>query len=82
MWLSHKPKELSKWNNNTFYLISQVLSIRITKQTSRNVADTIFKSTIPEKNPEAQIKSPSVEQDSITLVCGKSKKDLWFKINI
>ena len=53
-----------------------MLSIRITKQTSRNVADTIFKSTIPEKNPEAQIKSPSVEQDSITLVCGKSKKDL------
>ena len=40
IWLSQERKELSKWNKKTFFLDSQVLSIRHTKETSKNVADT------------------------------------------
>ena len=42
IWFSHKQKEFSKWNKKTFYLVSQVLSFRLRKQTSKNVADIAF----------------------------------------
>ena len=38
-WLSQERKELSMWTS----LISQMLSLRLEKQTSKNVADTTFK---------------------------------------
>ena len=41
--LSQERKELSKWNKKTFSPVSQVLSFRHTKQTSKNVPDTAFK---------------------------------------
>ena len=36
-------EELLKGNKKFFFLVSQVLSLRHTKQTSKNVADTTFK---------------------------------------
>ena len=44
IWLSQEWKELSKWSF-LFFQVSQVLSFRHTKQTSKNVADTAFKAT-------------------------------------
>ena len=41
IWLSQERKELSKWKEKHF--VSQVLSFRLTKQASENVADTTFK---------------------------------------
>ena len=35
IWLSQKQKELSKWNRKAFFLVSQVLSFRHKKQTSK-----------------------------------------------
>ena len=43
IWLSQERKELSKWNKKIFFLVSQVLTFRQTKQTIKNVADTAFK---------------------------------------
>ena len=43
IWLSLERKKLSKWNKEHFFLVSQVLSLRYTKQTSKNVADKTFK---------------------------------------
>ena len=42
VWLSQEQKELSTWNKKHFSLFSQFLSFRLTKQTSKNVADTTF----------------------------------------
>ena len=41
-WLSQEWKELLKWNKKIFFLVSQVLSFRHTKQTGKNVPDTII----------------------------------------
>ena len=41
IWLSQEDKELSK-QNKTFFCASRVLSFRLTKQTSKKVADTTF----------------------------------------
>ena len=44
IWLSQEQKELSKRIKKTFFLVSQGLSFRHTKQTSKNnAADTTFK---------------------------------------
>ena len=45
IWLSQEQKELSKWNKETSFLVPKVLPFRHTKQTSKNVAGTTFKST-------------------------------------
>ena len=50
IWLSQKRIELSKWNKKTFFLVSQVLSFRHKKQTSKNVADTTFNIKIYQSN--------------------------------
>ena len=42
VWLYREQKEHSKWWK-TFFLVSQVLSVKCKKQTSKNVADTTFK---------------------------------------
>ena len=43
IWLSQERKELLNWNKKTFFLVSQVLCFRHTKQTSKNVANATFK---------------------------------------
>ena len=43
MWFSQEQKEFLKWNKKAFFLVSQVLSFRIEKQTSKNVVDTTVK---------------------------------------
>ena len=44
IWLSQEQKELLKWKSQTFYLVSQVLSFKFTKQASKIIADTTFNS--------------------------------------
>ena len=43
IWFSRERKELLKWNKKTLFLVSQILSFRLKKQTSKNIADTTFK---------------------------------------
>ena len=40
-WLSQERKELSMWNKKLF-LVSQVLSFKLTKQTNKNLANATF----------------------------------------
>ena len=41
--LSQEQNELLRWNKKHFFLASQLLSFKVTKLTSKNVADTTFK---------------------------------------
>ena len=43
IWLSQEWEKLSKWNKKICFLVSQVPSFRLTKQTCKNVTDTNFK---------------------------------------
>ena len=42
IWFSSEQKELLKWNKKTLFLVWQELSLRLKKQTSKNVADITF----------------------------------------
>ena len=42
IWFSWERKECLKWKKKTFFLVSQVLSFRLEKDTSKNIAQTTF----------------------------------------
>ena len=50
IWLSQEQKEFSKWNKKTFFLVSQVLCFRHTKQTRKNIMDTTFKKVVTNRD--------------------------------